>query len=811
MTATTDPSRPDPTRTGAVWVTGTGAFLLLAAAAVFVAVRWGDIPDSVKLGVLALATGGFLLAGRALKASLPATAGALFHLGTFLVPINVAAIGVHADLDWSSLLLAEGLVATATFGWGAMTERSVVLRSAFAAAAVTLAGGIGAITALPAPLVLAGFGVAALAWRADSLATGWAAVAGVAPLLTFIDDLTFRGAGALGRLGLTGEQPRLAAVATGLAAAITLGLVGHRHRDTGLVLVGTAVAAIGATASWTGRAVEPTDTAIGLATAFLLVQLVAYATRRDEFWSVPSGIVATIAECLAAAGTLAAAFPILLAPAVDDTSTSTALATLVLGGGWLVADRRRGARGMVAAALAAATCLASAVASATANNPVLACTLVAIAAAALISGHRGATTIAVLAALWAPVVAVEHTPTLVAVGALGSLVLAEAAVRRASSAPAGDERAVGLAEQWAWVLSLVALFPGAVAMATFIGETGDAVTGLIGGAVLATGVAIVLDRGAVTGDLPLGTLARIGAVSVLAGAAELPARDLAVVAAAVSVLSLADALRRPDPNVALGASVAIPVAIGATARVLELSVPRSGVTLTLAAAVLAGIGSLIGRGWARPLVVAAAVAAAAGLALAAQDPSALADAVMITSGIGLAWSIDRGRLDVALLSGLTMTGGIWLRLSEAGIDASEPYLAPVALLLVGAGLRARSIGTSSWIAYGPVLTIFGGAALAERVTGGPGWHAIVAGSVGVVAVAAGGHRRLAAPLLLGTALLVALVGYETLAITAALPTWTWLAAGGAALLAAGTAMERRDLSPIETGKRLVDVIDDNFA
>ena len=121
------------------------------------------------------------------------------------------------------------------------------------------------------------------------------------------------------------------------------------------------------------------------------------------------------------------------------------------------------------------------------------------------------------------------------------------------------------------------------------------------------------------------------------------------------------------------------------------------------------------------------------------------------------------------------------------------------------------MGASSWVAYGPVVTIFGGAALAERMTGGAGWHAIVAGAVGVLAVAAGGYRRLAAPLFLGTALLVILVGYETLAITADLPTWTWLAAGGTTLLAAGVAMERRDLTPLETGKRLVDVVDEKFA
>ena len=232
--------------------------------------------------------------------------------------------------------------------------------------------------------------------------------------------------------------------------------------------------------------------------------------------------------------------------------------------------------------------------------------------------------------------------------------------------------------------------------------------------------------------------------------------------------------------------------------------------MTMGAAVLVGLGSLVDRRWSLPILVAASIAGFAGLSFAARDLTAFADAVMILSGIGLAVSVERGRPDGVVLSSLAMTSGIWMRLTDAEITASEPYLAPVALLLIGAGVRARARGTSSWVAYGPVVTVFGGAALAERLSGGPGWHAVVAGAVGVLAVAAGGHRRLAAPLLLGTALLVVLVGYETLAITAALPTWTWLAAGGTALLAAGVAMERRDLGPIETGRRLVDVVDEKF-
>jgi len=810
MTATSPPSRPDPTRTGAVWVTGTGAFLLLAAAAVFTAMRWDQIPDAAKLGALGLATGACLVVGRGLKATLPATAGALIHLGTFLVPLDVAAVGVRADLDWSVMLLVQGLVATVTFAWAATTERSVVLRAAFGVAAVALAGGIGAITSLPSPLVLAGFAVVALGSRRDGLALTWAALAGLAPLLTFIERATFTGAGTVERLGLTGEQPRSAAVLSAVTVAFVLGAIGRRRDDVGLALIGAAAAAVGVAASWTGTGADSGTTLVALAAGFLVVELAAYATRHDLFWQTPADIVAQVAEWGAALATLIAAVPVLAAPAVDGTHARAAVAALTLGIGWVAADRRRGQTGLVLAAVAAATCAASAVMLGTADDVLLAVTLTVMAAAATWSGHRGGALIAIAAASWAPVVAVESMAALVAVGVVGSAILAEAAVRR-SRMTTTDSAGSDTTEAWAWLLAAVALLPGGLAMAGYIGQTDHGAAGLVGGAVLATMIAAVVDRGRVTGDIPLGTIPRIGALAVLAAAAGLQPIQLGLVAMTVAGLSIADAVRLRDPRVALGASIALPVAIGALSRAAELSVPASGVALTVGAAVLAGLGGLLGRRWAVPLVAAVGVAALGGLALASTQPSSFADAVMVTSGIVLAASVERGRLDGVLLSGLAITGGIWLRLADADVVASEPYLLPVAVLLLGAGLRARSIGTGSWIAYGPVVVLTGGVALAERLAGGAGWHAVLAGAVGVASVAAGGHRRLAAPLLLGTGLLVALVGYETLAITAELPTWTWLAVGGSALLAAGIAMERHDLGPLESGRRLVDVVDEHFA
>jgi hypothetical protein len=133
------------------------------------------------------------------------------------------------------------------------------------------------------------------------------------------------------------------------------------------------------------------------------------------------------------------------------------------------------------------------------------------------------------------------------------------------------------------------------------------------------------------------------------------------------------------------------------------------------------------------------------------------------------------------------------------------------MLLLAVGIAARrEERVSSWVAYGPAIALLGAAALLERIQQGSPWHALVAGGVGVLAVFAGGWRRLAAPLLLGTALVVATAGYESLDITRGVPTWAWLALGGASLLAAGVVMERREVGPIETGRRLVDVIHERF-
>src|SRR5947209_1176942 len=217
-------------RTGAVWVAGTGAFLLLAATALFVAVRWDDIPGAAKLGIVGALTGAFLLGGRALARTLPATGDVIFHLGALLIPVDVAAVSVRLGLGWRGLLLAEGLAAGSAVAVLAAGTGSIVLTWTAALGAVAAAAGVAAVSPIPAPLLLslaaavtvsAGRGGTAHGTANHPMPVGvggrrslaapvharlallWAALAGLAPVVGVASVAAFRSGGRVGAGVLT--------------------------------------------------------------------------------------------------------------------------------------------------------------------------------------------------------------------------------------------------------------------------------------------------------------------------------------------------------------------------------------------------------------------------------------------------------------------------------------------------------------------------------------------------------------------------------------------------------------------------------
>src|SRR4051812_1889158 len=303
---------PSGRRAGATWVAATGAFLLLAGAAVFVAVRWDRLPDTAKLGLVAVLTAAFLAGGRGLRRSLPATGDVLFHLGAFLLPVDLAAVALRSGTGWRVLVLAEGLLGVVAFAGLARATGSVVLRWAAAASVMVVAAGAAPVSPAPAPLALAAPARAAGVpggGRLRGPAWVWAAASGLAPVLGAAATLLLAtGLGTVADLGLAGAAATSAA-ASGVVAAVVLARQSRRRHDVRLALLALASVAVGLVTSAAGAALPASTDGLGLGAEFLTIEVAALLGHDDPFWGRPLAGLAGLAEIPAVA---AAAFSGLL-------------------------------------------------------------------------------------------------------------------------------------------------------------------------------------------------------------------------------------------------------------------------------------------------------------------------------------------------------------------------------------------------------------------------------------------------------------------------------------------------------------------
>lgn len=828
---------PDGRRTGATWVAATGAFLLVAAAAVFLAVRWDTLPEAAKLGLVGALTGAFLVGGRTLQRTLPATGDVLFHLGAFLLPVDVAGLAVRSGTGWRGLLLAEGVVGVAAIGALAAGTGSTVLGAAAALSMVVLALGVAASTAAPAPLVLAAAAVAASLAGRRRAAVVWAAVAGLAPVLAVgvARTLAFAagrrlGAGTLEELGLVGSSAALLAGVSGLVSAGVLAREANRTKDLALVALAALSAFAGVGTSWVATDPSATSWMLALPSLFVAVEVVATVSERDDFWRRPARFAGVVAEIGALLAVPLAVGTILLAPFVDDgldlfgdepgwsPQPAMAVAWALTAAGWfLVAWRRRSPQPTLAAAAAGAATddrvvafLSAAVAAAAVVGPmdtVVAAVALLTLGTALLAARRVVATLAGAALVaWAPVTLVVTHP---------ALVLPVALAAAASLVAVGARRWGGAA---ATILTLAATVVVSGASSHTTALDGPALGLLVlvfGGWVLAAIVEGV--------DHSSGWIARSSIV--LGAVASLGVADRSALPAALAACFLfaIDAVRTDDPRLGFGAAVTLPLAILPATGMAGLAAADAGVVLAMTAVVTAGLAVLTPGRWRPPMLAAAGANLALGLAFTSTDPVRFAEALMVTGGLAIAAATVVRSWWIGHAGGATAALGLALLLSHAGVTAVEPYLAPVALQLAVVGWRARAQASradtgggggeplSSWVAYGPAIGLLAGPALAARWDGGPAWHALVAGVVGVLAVAAGGWKRLAGPLFLGTGVLVLVTFGEVLHTLAGVPTWAWLATGGGVLLATGVGLERTATSPVEAGRRLVDVVEERFS
>lgn len=805
----TDPTR----RTSATWMAATGAFLLVAAAAVFVAVRWDQIPEALKLALLGAITGSAIVAGRTLRATLPATAGVLVHLGVFLVPVVGAAAALRLDLDWPVVLLADSLLAVGVFGWFAHLERSVVLRAATAGAVVAAALGLAAVASVPASLTLALVAAALLGVtamqrdeesmvrRAQNHALVFATTAAVLPIVGLALAPVVRLGPITDSLMLTGGIHWALASTSGGLTAVVVGAIARAQRaHWPLAIALVALVAHGAS-MWESLAWSSRELVVAAAASFVLIELGALFARRDAFFGPIARAGAFGSELLAAAVGSATAAAWILAAILSPTTGSipgdgvvvgTSLALIALGFG--VARFRRADLevDLLVAIVAPLTAIGSVAAFVPEDRW-------AVAAACGVAAGLGLLPRRAALALWIVPGALFLAPLgatgrgWAAIGAALYLV-GVAVVHRGRGVAAG------------FVVSTALVLP-VVSVVTL-----DAM--LVSGG-YALGV-LALAYGLERWSRPLAWTSRIAVAlpilvtAVLAGQQHYDrAWWLALVVTAATGVE-AYRLRHPAWSTIPGVGLVAVLALGLLHVGVDL--PIVGVALVGLAAV-AGAATCIGERWTRPATFAAAVTAGyAGSMLSMTDPHALAVSAVI-AGVGI--------IAIALLvrtPGLAPVGatfviaGLWGETALRGITASEAYVTPVAVALVALGVwaRHRRPELSSWVAYGPAVGLALTAGLVERLAGGGGGHAVYVGAVAVAAVIAGATLRLAAPLLLGTIAIGVLTGRETLDVTAGVPTWGWLALGGAVLLGSGIALERTGTSPVDAGRRLVDVVSERY-
>lgn len=811
MTATIHPSGR---RAAATWVGATGSCLVVAAAAVFVAVRWNQIPDLGKLALVAGLTAACLVAGWVLRPALPATGDVLFHLGALLVPVDVAAAGMRLHAGWRPILVTEGLVGAAVFGLLARATSSVTLARTAVLAVVVLSAGIAAVSPVPATLALVLIAVGGEAAHLRRPAAVWAAVGGLAPvlgagagwLLSGLGTPLPIGAGTLEELGLSGRPQQIAAAVSGVLAAGVLARQAQAARDVRPALLAFASVAVGLGTSAVAARIDGDATLLGLAALFLIVEVVALVLYDDDFWGRPLAQLAGGAEIPAVAAMAAGAVVLFVTPVIEpalgaDPVAGAALALVALG--WLAADIRRapvGAKllrgaGWRPATAGVAFSLSAAVAAGTGSGRATAVALTVVPAALLAAGRPGAAGIAAGFLPWATLSALPDPWLAAGLGVGGSAVLALVAQG------VGDRSAATLLAVEATVLGVLSAYAVARPLewwqATYLG------------AATAWFLGTVLDRrGAGLGDV-----ARMGLLLPAAVAVALPPAQAISPLIVITAFYLLDAVRLDRPVVASGAALVVQGLVVEVMRAAGVPVAWTGFALCVSAVAWAGLAAVVDERWRPPLAVAAGAGLFLGPGLAMGDPQALTDSLLVAGGLGVVAGIAARETPMGHVGGVVLTAGIYGQLLRAGITAPEAYVAPIATQLAVAGGQLRRLHRlPSWVAYGPSILLLGGTAFLVRTAGdGAGGHALVAGAVGVGAVIVGGWRRLSGPLLAGTALLGAVGLRESLWALAGVPTWAWLGLGGTLLLGVAVLIERTDTSPVETGRRVVEVLTESFS
>ena len=219
-----------------------GAALVMAAAISSTTATWADVPIGLRLaGIIAL-TAAIVFGAERSRASIPASARVLAHLGAALaVPTVISAVATGHG-SWRTCTLIGGAAGVAALELQGRRWASMYMHGAEVAAAAASAAGAAALLHVPIGVILCALSIAALLVGLDRRSAGLAVAAASAPLLGALVAVNV-GHGTLRELGAAGSALRFVPI-SGAIAAVVLGLLARRNPTRRPVFIAAAGASI---------------------------------------------------------------------------------------------------------------------------------------------------------------------------------------------------------------------------------------------------------------------------------------------------------------------------------------------------------------------------------------------------------------------------------------------------------------------------------------------------------------------------------------------------------------------------------------
>ncbi len=805
-----DHDRRLPRLSAAGWLAATGASLLLVAAVIVVAGNWESIDPVVRFSGLVASLLAVYFAAETGRRRFPSTSTSLATLAACLTaPVGVAAAATLGQ-PWPVCTVVGGVAAFVATAVQSRRWNVVPLKAATVVAFGLAAVGCSALTGIPAPVIGAIGAVGGLLLGSTRRSLALAVAVGASPLLVALTDAGVA-AGTLARIGITGDALVWSAPLSCAIAAAVIAVIAQRLQNMPLAVVSVAVLASGASASLVSGNADAIVWFCVPACILLATEAIA-ATRVESIWrrlarstAPPLGVGLAAVALVSPFVALVARWDLPARVVADDRwYVPLALWSVALVAAAAGTARRTGGRWLSMAPLSAAAAALSALAMA--GAPMWSFALAALVGWIVISAVTPwsswdvtTTPLAawvLLASFVDDGVSVFWPIALVIAGAIAVVACSVVDRRDAGfrSIIAAALAALGTAA--AFESSMAERVPFQLGAPVFIALIGVAAsirpersTFALGIAGYVTVLAVTDDPGGAVGWSAVATAALL-AVAV-AGSSRSISAPRAHVAAGITTVAGGLALVAAGVDAGTSALAASIVGIGLSG----LSVLDRRLVVGQTAGVIASIIAVVASDAASPIFTSIAL-----IVLGAQVST-----VGLTSG--RRWSLPPG---AALMVGATVSLWWTTGTNQWMIDAIAPYgadggdvaVAAASITLLGGGWALRrTLGVSSWLAYSPGLGMAGTWLVASQLEAGTDWATFGALAVGTVALGLGGVRRLGAPLVLGTLIVITTIVVSAGPRLAATPTWVWIAVGGLALLVIAALIERSERPLLPVGRR----------